>query len=103
MSVEMPSKARIRRKFQVTIPREVREAYPLEEGQYVNVEATPRGILITQASEIDPSQTWFWSPRWAEMERSADEDFRAGRVTETPSADAAIAALGKKSGKPKRK
>jgi AbrB family looped-hinge helix DNA binding protein len=89
----MATKARIRRKFQVTIPQEVREAYPLEEGQYVNVEATPLGILITQFQEIDPSQAWFWSPRWAEMERLADEDFRAGRITETSSADAAIIAL----------
>jgi len=99
----MATKARIRRKFQVTIPQEVREAYPLEEGQYVNVEATPRGILITQTREVDAAQTWFWSPRWADMERSADEDFRAGRITETPSAEAAIAALKRKPGSPKRK
>jgi AbrB family looped-hinge helix DNA binding protein len=99
----MATKARIRRKFQITIPQEVRNAYPLEEGQYVNVEATEKGILITASREIDPTQAWFWSPRWAEMERSADDDFRAGRVTETSAADAAIAALKKKNGSPKRK
>lgn len=28
----------------------------------------------------DPEQSWFWSERWQQMEREADEDIRAGRV-----------------------
>lgn len=92
----MPTKARIRRKFQVTIPEEVRKAYPLEEGQTVSVEATPRGILITAVAEIAPEQAYFWSPRWRAMEAQADADFAAGRTSETESADAAILALKKK-------
>ena len=96
-ATEMATKARIRHKFQVTIPQDVRDAYPLEEGQYVNVEATPKGILITAAHEMDPSQAWFWSPRWAAMEKQADDDFRSGHVTAAETADAAIAALKKKS------
>jgi AbrB family looped-hinge helix DNA binding protein len=92
---EMATKARIRRKFQVTIPEEVRKSYPLEEGQTVSVEATPHGILITSVAEIDPSQAWFWSPRWRAMETAADADFAGGRVAETESADAAIRALKK--------
>jgi len=92
----MATKARIRRKFQVTIPEEVREAYPLVEGQYVNFQTTPEGILLTAAREIDPDQAWFWSPRWAAEERQADADFQAGRVTVTESADEAIHELKKK-------
>jgi len=90
---DMPTKARIRRKYQVTIPEEVRKTYPLEEGQTVSVEATPQGILITAVAEIDPAQAWFWSPRWRAREAQADADFQAGRTTETASADDAIAAL----------
>lgn len=89
----MPTKARIRRKYQVTIPEEVRKTYPLEEGQTVSFEATPQGILITAVAEIDPAQAWFWSPRWRGLEAQADADFRAGRRTEAESPDAAIAAL----------
>jgi AbrB family looped-hinge helix DNA binding protein len=92
----MATKARVRRKFQVTIPQEVRDVFPLEEGQYVNMEATPKGILITPSSEMDPSQSWFWSPRWAVMERQADYDFRTGNVVESNSVDEAIASLKKK-------
>lgn len=92
----MATKARIRRKFQVTIPEEVRKAYPVEEGQYVSFEATPQGILITAVAEIDPEQAWFWSPRWRALETKADADFRAGRTVEAESADVAILALKKR-------
>ncbi len=89
----MPTKARIRRKFQVTIPEEVRRTYPLVEGQFVTVAATPEGILITPVLEMDAEQAWFWSPEWAALERQANADFLAGRVTEASSADDAIARL----------
>ena len=32
------------------------------------------------STEADPSQAWFWSPRWASLEKQADDDFRTGRV-----------------------
>jgi hypothetical protein len=97
---DMSTKARIRRKFQVTIPEEVRRSYPLEEGQTVSVQATPQGILITAVAEIDPEQAWFWSPRWRALETQADADFRAGRITEEISVAAAISTLKKtRSGK----
>jgi hypothetical protein len=28
----------------------------------------------------DPEQMWFWTPKWQEMEREADQDIAAGRV-----------------------
>lgn len=92
----MATKARIRRKFQVTIPEEIRKSYPLAEGQTVSVEATPQGILITAVAEIDPEQAWFWSPRWRALEAKADLDFEAGRTTGSDSAEAALRALKKK-------
>lgn len=94
---EMATKTRIRRKFQVTIPEDVRKHYPLEEGQAVSVAATPHGILITAVAEIDQEQAWFWSPRWHALEVKADADFTAGRTTRVNSADAALRSLKKKS------
>lgn len=89
----MPTRARIRRKFQVTIPEEVRRTYPLVEGQFVKVAATPEGILITPVLEMEADQAWFWSPEWAALEKRANDDFVAGRVTESDSAAEAIAKL----------
>jgi AbrB family looped-hinge helix DNA binding protein len=90
-------KTKVGHKFQVTIPSEVRRVYPLEEGQYVVFEVRGDGVLMRVVPEIDPSQAWFWSPRWQELEREASDDFRSGRVTEAESADEAIRALKKRS------
>jgi hypothetical protein len=42
---------------------------------------------------IDPTQSWFWTTRWQEMERQADEDIAAGRVATFDDADAFVADL----------
>ncbi|MBI4839432.1 MAG: hypothetical protein HY806_09915 [Nitrospirae bacterium] len=35
---------------------------------------------------IDPTQLYFYTPKWQEMEKKAEEDIRAGRVSEEYSA-----------------
>ena len=72
---------RMRSKGQVTIPREIREAARLEEGDPVSVEVVPEGILLRPQKVIDASQAWFWAPAWQEGEREADHDLAAGRVS----------------------
>ena len=38
------------------------------------------GMIRPIAPEgTDPSQTWFWTPKWQQMEREANEDIAAGR------------------------
>ncbi|MDI6793196.1 MAG: hypothetical protein QME81_10075 [bacterium] len=31
-------------------------------------------------SKIDPTQAYFWTPKWQEMEEDADEDIKVGRL-----------------------
>ena len=64
----------------MTIPREIREAAHLEEGDPVDVEITPEGILLRPQKVIDATQAWFWTPEWQEGERQASADIREGRV-----------------------
>ena len=70
----------MRAKGQVTIPREVREAAHLEEGDHLQIEVTDGGILLRPMKLIDASQAWFWSPEWQQGEREASADISAGRV-----------------------
>ncbi len=69
----------VRSKGQITIPREVRMAAHLEEGDPVEVEMTPEGILLRPRKVIDSTQAWFWTPEWQAGEREADADLAAGR------------------------
>lgn len=63
----------------VTIPKEVRG----ELGENALFEAVRRedGVIeLRPKIAIDASQAWFWTERWQQMEREADEDIAAGRV-----------------------
>ncbi len=37
--------------------------------------------------KIDPTQLYFYTPKWQEMEKQAEEDMRAGRVSEAYSTE----------------
>jgi len=43
----------------------------------------------------DPEQAWFWSDCWQAMEREADADIVAGRISRYDSADDFLAELDK--------
>ena len=71
---------RVRAKGQVTIPRDIRERAHLEEGDPVEVEMVPEGILLKPQKLIDATQAWFWAPAWQAGEREASLDIAEGRV-----------------------
>ena len=83
----------IRGKGQVTIPASIRKAARLEEGDPIDVELVPEGILLRPGKVIDADQAWFWTPEWQAMEREADEDVAAGRVERFESDEEFLAAL----------
>jgi antitoxin PrlF len=69
-----------RRKGQVTIPPEVRKAAHLEEGDPIEVQLVPEGILLRPQKVVDATQTWFWTPAWQAGEREATQDIEKGRT-----------------------
>lgn len=71
---------RVTRNFQVSIPKKVRDALRLEEGDLVEVEERDGEIVMVPKKLIDAGQAWFWTLEWQALERGADEDLRAGHV-----------------------
>ncbi len=49
--------------------------------------------FIKAKKVIDPSQAYFWTKKWQEWEREADEDKKAGRVKTFNSVDELITDL----------
>jgi AbrB family looped-hinge helix DNA binding protein len=86
-------KSKVRSKGQLTVPREVREAVHLEEGDPVEFEIVPDGILLRPMKVIDASQAWFWTPSWQKGEEVASADIRSGRTTVHASNEDFLAAL----------
>ena len=68
------------RNFQVSIPKKVRDALRLEEGDLVEVEARDGEIVMVPKKVIDAGQAWFWTPEWQTLERETNEDILAGRL-----------------------
>ncbi len=76
----------------VTLPPEIREKLPED----VLFDIVPRedGVIeLHPKIAVKPGQAWFYSRRWQEMEREADEDIDAGRVERFESGEDFLAAL----------
>jgi AbrB family looped-hinge helix DNA binding protein len=90
----MASVTTIRSKGQITIPRPIRQALGVEEGDQVEFDVTPDGTVTLRGMKLVPAdQAWFWTPEWQAGEREADADIAAGRTEYFDSDEAFLAAL----------
>ncbi|MHB1325842.1 MAG: AbrB/MazE/SpoVT family DNA-binding domain-containing protein [Thermoleophilia bacterium] len=86
----------IRNKGQITLPAKLRRKLGLEEGDFVEIEETPEGILLKPRKLIDADQSYFWNEEWQKGELAADRDIEGGRYEVFDDVDDLIAALKKK-------
>lgn len=89
----MSELVQVRKKAQVTLPQSIRRALNIEEGDFLDASVKGSEIVLRVKKLVDKDQAWFWTKRWQEGEREADEDIRAGRVHRFDNAEAAIAYL----------
>jgi AbrB family looped-hinge helix DNA binding protein len=71
---------KVREKFQITIPEEVRQGVPLNVGERVEVIARKGEIVIKPVIEIPRQQAWFWSNEWQKQIRQSIKDIAKGKV-----------------------
>ena len=76
----MGTTVKVREKYQVTIPEEVREKIPLEVGERVEVTARDNEIVIRPIVEIPRDQAWFWSKQWQEQISQSIKDLERGKI-----------------------
>src|SRR2546428_535196 len=90
----------LRAKGQLTLPEEIRAAARLEEGDLLDAEVTPDGILLRPQKIVDATQAWYWTPEWQTGEREVEADIAEERVETFPSGDAFLRALKKRAKRP---
>ncbi len=95
----MPELIQVRKKAQVTLPQSVRQALNIEEGDFLDVRVNNGEIVLRVKKLVDKEQAWFWTRRWQEGEREAEEDIYAGRIHSFDGANEAIAFLHKRAKK----
>jgi len=87
--------SKITRHGQVTLPASVRKQLGIEEGDLVEIEVEDERAVLVPKKLVDKSQAYFWTKRWQDAEREADEDIKAGRVKAFDSVDELIKDLDK--------
>jgi len=76
----MPTLLQIRSNGQITLPASIRHQANLQEGDALEAIIDEDGaIRLVPQLLVERSQAYFWTERWQEGEREADEDLRAGR------------------------
>ena len=76
----MPTMLQIRSNGQITLPASIRRQANLQEGDALEVIIDKEGaIRLVPQVLVERSQAYFWTERWQDGEREADEDLRAGR------------------------
>jgi AbrB family looped-hinge helix DNA binding protein len=84
-------RARLREKGQVTLPKEIRAALDLHEGDDLVFRINEKGeIIIERTFTVSQDQAWFWTERWQKMERGAQADIEAFRVSRYSDIDQAL-------------
>ncbi len=81
----------IRSNGQITLPAAVRRQANLKEGDTLELSVGKDGVLhLLPKLAIDRSQAYFWSDRWQDGEREAQDDIENGRVSRFDNIDDAL-------------
>ena len=83
----MPTYSKVTRHGQITLPAPVRKSLGIEEGDLVEIEVIDEKAVLVPKRLIDKNQAFFWTRKWQEGEREADEDIKARRVKVFDSAE----------------
>jgi AbrB family looped-hinge helix DNA binding protein len=80
----------LRGRSQLTLPGFVRKTLGLDEGDLFEVSIRDGEIVLRPKRVIDVSQAWFWSQRWQDGEKQAEQDVSNGATHAFGDAAAAV-------------
>ena len=84
----------VRSNGQITLPTSVRRQANLKVGDLLDVVVEADGtVRLVPQITVNRSQAYFWTRRWQEGEREADDDLIAGRYQDFDNMDDLIASL----------
>ena len=86
-------RAVVRSRGQITLPREIREALHVEEGDDVAFVVEAGQVTMRGLKSVPAEQSWFWTDSWQAGEREASEQVAAGQGTVFDNGDAFLDSL----------
>lgn len=87
------TRAVVRSRGQITLPREVRQALHVDEGDDVAFVVEAGQVTMHGLKSIPAEQSWFWTNAWQAGEREASEQVAAGEGSGFDNGDAFLGSL----------
>lgn len=84
------SLVKVKSKYQIVIPDEVRKKLHVEIGDTLEIEEKDGVLVAKPVVVIDKSQAYFWTEEWQRGEKEAEEAKRKGKFKEFDKAAEAI-------------
>jgi len=72
--------SKVTRHGQITLPASVRRELGIAEGDLIEISVEDEKVVLMPKKLIDKNQAYFWTKKWQESEKEADEDIRIGRM-----------------------
>ncbi|MBW2366253.1 MAG: AbrB/MazE/SpoVT family DNA-binding domain-containing protein [Deltaproteobacteria bacterium] len=73
--------AKVKKRYQITLPLVIRKKFHIAEGDFVDVEERQGGIFLKPVKMISPDQEYFYTKEWQTAEVEADNDIAKGNVS----------------------
>jgi AbrB family looped-hinge helix DNA binding protein len=84
------SLVKVKSKYQIVIPDEVRKKLHVEIGDTLEIEEKDGVLVARPVMVIDKSQAYFWSEEWQKGEKEAEEAKKKGKFKEFDKAAEAL-------------
>lgn len=81
---------KISSKGQIAIPKKIREALKIQNGDKFILEIKNKKILLEPVINIHPSQAWFWQNEIQQKIKKSKKDFHTGNYRKYESIDKLI-------------
>ena len=66
---------------QIRIPKKFMQVLGIDKGDYVEVTIEKCQIVLKPRKLIDPSQGWYWTKEWQNMETEVDEQIEKNQLS----------------------
>jgi AbrB family looped-hinge helix DNA binding protein len=83
----MSELSKVTRNGQITLPASIRKKLGIEEGDVVEMSIEDEKVVLAPKKLVDKSQAYFWTKKWQDAEKQAEEDIESGRVKSFGSVD----------------
>ena len=77
----MPTVMKISPQGQIRIPIKILNALGIAKGDYVEVDISNSEIILKPRKLIDPSQGWYWTKEWQQVESDVDREVEKGKIS----------------------